>query len=162
MLFSEWKTNNFNNIMVNLQGRLIGLYGAIENFTSLRNDIDAWFNELKGLTLMYSEEYVNNFITNELYEFSQKNYLLYRKLASFNQDGGFSDQDKEDIKNSYSVGGFDTINQDLTSGALRNDHSTSTKNKLSNLDVLNKLKEIKLLEREKFLNKIKECLVIIW
>ena len=163
MLFSEWYNTNWNIIVIpTVRVKLQSLYNIRTIQDIIIDDLTNWIHELDNLTLLYSSEYVNNFILNEVYEFTQKNYLLYQKLASFNEDGGFSDQDKEDIKNSYSVGGFDVNNQDLTSGALRNDHSTSSKNKVSNLDVLNKLKDIKLLEREKFLNKIKECLVIIW
>ena len=74
----------------------------------------------------------------------------------------FGEVNTEDIKNSYSVGGFDVDNQDLTTGALNNDHSIVNKNKLSNLDAIRKLRNLITLEKDKFLNKIKECLVIIW
>ena len=163
MLFSEWYNNNWNTIVVStMQVKIKKLFSITSIPEIIFDDITNWVHELDNLTLLYSEAYVNNFMINEVYDFMVSNYFLYKKLATFETDGGFNEVNTEDIKNSYSVGGFDTINQDLTSGALRNDHSTTTKNKLSNLDVLNKLKEIKLLEREKFLNKIKECLVIIW
>ena len=119
-------------------------------------------HELDNLTLLYSEAYVNNFMINEVYDFMVSNYFLYKKLATFETDGGFSEVDTEDIKNSYSVGGFDVDNQDLTTGALNNDHSIVNKNKLSNLDAIRKLRNLITLEKDKFLNKIKECLIIIW
>lgn len=163
MKFSEWFTNNWNNNVVStMQVKIKKLFSITSIPEIMFDDITNWVHELDNLTLLYSEAYVNNFMINEVYDFMVSNYFLYKKLTTFETDGGFSEVDREDIKNSYSVGGFDVDNQDLTTGALRNDHSTSTKNKLSNLDVIRKLRNLITLEKDKFLNKIKECLVIIW
>ena len=163
MKFNEWYDANWNNIIkstINTKIRNVFSLTSIPEY--IFDDITNWVHELDNLELMYSEAYVNNFILNEVYEFMLKNYLLYKKLASFETDGGFGEVNNEDIKNSYSMGGFDLDNQDLSTGAMRNDHSSVNKNKISNLDALLKLKDVKLLEKEKLLNRIKECLVIIW
>lgn len=162
MIIKDWYLNNWNNLKQRVENRLFDLYGILDLPIAMFNDIEAWINELFNLESLYSEQYTTIFIENEIYDFAMKNYLVYEKLKSFSEDGGFSEQNKEDIKNSYSVGGFDTDNQDLASGALRNDHSTLTKNKTSNLEILNQLKNVVLVEKNKLLNKIKECLVIIW
>lgn len=163
MKFSEWYTNNWNSIVVNTMNNKIKKLFSITSIPEIIfDDITNWVHELDNLTLLYSEAYVNNFMINEVYGFMVSNYFLYKKLATFETDGGFNEVNTEDIKNSYSVGGFDTNNQDLTSGALNNDHSIVSKNKLSNLDAIRKLRNLITLEKDKFLNKIKECLVIIW
>lgn len=161
MKFSEWITN-YPTIKENVVNRLKILFNIQDVPNALFTDINLWLGELYNLDLMYSEEYTNNFMENEIYEFTVQNYLLYIKLNKFNEDGGFSEVDKEDIKNSYSMGGFDLDNQDLATGALRNDHSSVNKNKISNIDAIKKIKNLISLEKDKFLNKIKECLVIIW
>lgn len=163
MKFSEWYSNNWNSIIVNTMNNKIKKLFSITSIPEIIfDDISNWVHELDNLELLYSEAYVNNFMINEVYDFMVKNYFLYKKLASFETDGGFSEVDTEDIKNSYSMGGFDLDNQDLATGALRNDHSSVNKNKISNLDVIRKLRNLITLEKDAFLNKIKECLVIIW
>ena len=163
MKFSEWYNNNWNNIVVSAMNNKIKKLFSITSIPEIIfDDITNWVHELDNLTLLYSEAYVNNFMINEVYDFMVKNYFLYKKLASFETDGGFGEVENEDIKNSYSAGGFDLDNQDLATGALRNDHSSVNKNKISNLDVIRKLRNLITIEKDAFLNKIKECLVIIW
>ena len=163
MKFSEWYNNNWNNIVVSTMNNIIKkLFSIISIPEIIFDDITNWLHELDNLTLLYSEAYVNNFMINEVYDFMVKNYFLYKKLASFETDGGFSEVNTEDIKNSYSVGGFDLDNQDLATGALKNDHSSVNKNKISNLDVIRKLRNLITIEKDAFLNKIKECLIILW
>ena len=163
MKFSEWYNNNWNNIVVSTtQVKIKKLFSITSIPEIMFDDITNWVHELDNLTLLYSEAYVNNFMINEVYDFMVKNYFLYKKLASFETDGGFGEVENEDIKNSYSVGGFDLDNQDLATGALKNDHSSVNKNKISNLDVISKLRNLVSLEKDKLLNKIKECLIILW
>ena len=163
MKFSEWYNNNWSNIIVpTMHVKIKKLFSITSIPEIMFDDITNWVHELDNLPLLYSEAYVNNFMINEVYEFMVSNYFLYKKLATFETDGGFSEVNSEDIKNSYSVGGFDLDNQDLATGALKNDHSSVNKNKLSNLDAIRKLRNLISLEKDKFLNKIKECLVNIW
>ena len=162
MKFSEWYNNNWNNIVVSTtQVKIKKLFSITSIPEIMFDDITNWVHELDNLTLLYSEAYVNNFMINEVYDFMVKNYFLYKKLASFETDGGFGEVENEDIKNSYSVGGFDLDNQDLATGALKNDHSSVNKNKISNLDVISKLRNLVSLEKDKLLDKIKECLIIL-
>ena len=163
MKFNEWYNNNWNNVVVSAMNNKIKKLFSITSIPEIIfDDITNWVHELDNLTLLYSEAYVNNFMINEVYDFMVKNYFLYKKLASFETDGGFGEVENEDIKNSYSAGGFDLDNQDLATGALRNDHSSVNKNKISNLDVIRKLRNLITIEKDAFLNKIKECLVILW
>ena len=163
MKFNEWYNNNWNNIVVSTIHVKIKKLFSITSIPEIMIDyITNWVHELDNLTLLYSEAYVNNFILNEVYDFMVKNYFLYKKLASFETDGGFGEIENEDIKDSYSVGGFDLNNQDLATGALKNDHSSVNKNKISNLDVISKLRNLITIEKDAFLNKIKECLIILW
>ena len=163
MKFSEWYNNNWNNIIVSTMNNKIKKLFSITSIPEIIfDDITNWVHELDNLALLYSEAYVNDFMINEVYDFMVSNYFLYKKLATFETDGGFGEVNTEDIKNSYSVGGFDVNNQDLSTGALNNDHSIVNKNKLSNLDAIRKLRNLITLEKDKFLNKIKECLIILW
>lgn len=161
MKFKEWKDTRWNQVKQDVDREIKKLFKITDLPFSLLWDVEGWLSELNNFDLMYSEDYCTTFIYNEVYEYCANNLLKYKKLEDFFEDG-FGEVDKEEMKHSYSVGGFDTINQDLQTGALNNEHATSNKNKISNLEILEKIKSNTLLDKNKFLNKIKECLIIIW
>lgn len=162
MTFQQWKANNFVNITRNVRAQVEELFKIVSIDNPLFSDISNYLNELNNFTLLYNEQYTSTFIQNVIYEFSANNYLIYEKIKDLSINGGLSEKEDENIKNSYSIGGFDNDNQDLQSGALRNDHSSTSKNKTNNLEIIKKLQEVLLIEKNKLINKIKEIVVAIW
>ena len=162
MTFQQWKTNNLVNITRVVRVQVEELFKIISIDNPLFSDISNYLDELNNFTLLYNEQYTSTFIQNVLYEFSANNYLIYEKIKEISANGGLSEKEDEDVRNSFSIGGFDTNNQDLQSGAMNNEHFTSSKNKTNNLEIIKKLQEVLLIEKNKLINRIKEIVVAIW